>query len=126
LSCDRCRKRVTPFSVRFLGRKQHVSAMLVVCSAMLCGLRGRRLRKVREYWGVSPDLAAHWKAWWSVLPVTAFWKKVRGGFSATFRENALPVSLLEVYRGAASERLTSVLRLLLPLTSSSAPGNQAI
>ncbi len=124
-ACDGCRKRVTPFSMRFLGRKQHVSPVLVVYSAMLQRVRGGRLRKLAARLGVSTELAEHWKTWWSALRRTAFWIRVRGVLPATFKQNDLPRGLLLVFKGSAREQLTSLLRLLLPLTSQTAPDSQA-
>lgn len=125
-----CRKRLTPFSVRFLGGKQHISALIVLCSAMLHGLPPRRQRRLETEWGVrrgiSRAIVGHWQSWWKHLPLSAFWKTVRGRLPATLDQHSLPGSLLRIFTGNARERLTSLLGLLSPLTSRTAPNNQAI
>jgi hypothetical protein len=131
-ACGRegCRKRLTPFSVRFLGGKQHISAMIVLCSAMLHGLTPRRQRRLETEFdvsrGTSRAIVRHWQNWWKRLPLSAFWRTVRGRLPATLDQRALPGSLLRVFKGNAGEQLTSLLGLLSPLTSKTAPNSQAI
>lgn len=43
-----CRKRKTPPSVRFLGRKVYVSVVVVLVSAMMHGLKPKRVELLRE------------------------------------------------------------------------------
>jgi len=121
-----CRHRVTPFSARFMGGKQHVAAVMVLCSAMLHGVTGRRAARIRERFGVSRSVAEHWRGWWRRLELSPFWRSVRGRLAPAFEAGALPASLLGAFAGEAGERLVSVLRFLLPVTSGSAPGGQAI
>jgi hypothetical protein len=40
---DRCRRRSTPPSVRFLGRRVYLSAVVVLVTALAAGLTGRRI-----------------------------------------------------------------------------------
>ena len=57
--CDRdgCRKRVTPPSVRFLGRKVYLGAIVILISAMRQGPSPRRVRELSERFGA--DRADH-------------------------------------------------------------------
>ena len=132
LCCGRegCRKRLTPFSVRFLGGKQHISAMIVLCSAMLHGLTPRRQGRLETEFdvsrGISRAIVRHWQNWWKRLPLSTFWRTVSGRLPATLNQRALPGSLLRVFKGNAGDQLTSLLRLLSPLTSKTAPNSQAI
>jgi hypothetical protein len=64
--------------------------------------------------------------WWQGLRLSAFWKSVRGHLAPDFKEQDVPASLLESFGGDARKRLVSLLRLLLPLSSRSAPGSRAI
>ncbi len=54
--CDRdgCRKRVTPPSVRFLGRKVYLGAVVVLVSAMRQGPSPRRVHELSERFGADP------------------------------------------------------------------------
>ena len=57
--CDRdgCRKRTTPPSVRFLGRKVYLGAIVILISAMRQGPSPRRVRELSARFGV--DRADH-------------------------------------------------------------------
>ena len=48
--CDRegCRKRVTPPSVRFLGRKVYLAAVMILINAMRQGPTPRRVRELSQ------------------------------------------------------------------------------
>ena len=52
---DGCRKRVTPPSVRFLGRKVYLGAVVVLISAMRQGPTPRRARELSRLFGVDRD-----------------------------------------------------------------------
>src|SRR6202790_3970336 len=49
---DGCRKRVTPPSVRFLGRKVYLGAIIILISAMRQGPSPRRVRELSARFGV--------------------------------------------------------------------------
>jgi len=50
---DGCRKRETPGSLRFLGRKVYFGAMVVLISAMQSGLNPARMARLKALVGVS-------------------------------------------------------------------------
>jgi len=52
-AADGCRKRETPGSLRFLGRKVFLGAMVVLISAMRSGLNPARMRRLKDLVGVS-------------------------------------------------------------------------
>jgi hypothetical protein len=49
---DGCRKRKTPRSVRFLGRKVYLGAVVVLVAARRHGPSSRRVRELSELFGV--------------------------------------------------------------------------
>ena len=49
---DGCRKRVTPPSVRFLGRKVYLGVVVILISAMRQGPTPRRVRELSGLFGV--------------------------------------------------------------------------
>lgn len=61
---DGCRKRVTPLSVRFLGRRVFTGAVVVLVSALRHGLTPPRVRRLREALGVSRRTLERWCVWW--------------------------------------------------------------
>lgn len=111
LCCGRCRKRCTPPSVRFLGRRVYVG--LIVMLAVMRVLAA----------GASKSTVHRWRAWWrEQLPKTKWWLRVKGQAPGV-QEQKLPQSLLEQFEGQAQSQtrqaLRRVLELLMPLTSCS-------
>ena len=119
--CDRdgCRKRVTPPSVRFLGRKVYLGAVVILVAAMRQGPSPRRVRELSRLFGVDRRTIARWQVFWREhFPQTRFWKVARGRLVPAVEMVTLPLSLLEAFlRGddayKAWERL---LRFLSPIT----------
>jgi len=117
LCCARCRKRHTPPSVRFLGRKVYWSAVVVVVSAMRHGATPARMRKLREHFGVSRRTVERWRAWWREDFVeSALWKAATAAFMPPVERDLLPASLLERFSGNAEGRLLALLRFFGPIT----------
>ncbi len=61
---DECRKRATPPSVRFLGRKIYLGAFVVLISAMRHGPTPRRVRELATLFGVDSRTIARWEKFW--------------------------------------------------------------
>ncbi len=61
--CDRdgCRKRVTPPSVRFLGPKVYLGAIVILISAMRQGPSPRRVRELSTRFGADRRTIARWQ-----------------------------------------------------------------
>jgi hypothetical protein len=120
-AADGCRRRVTPPSVRYLGRRVYLGVAVVVLSAMTHGLSPRRVAYLHEQLGVSVRTLRRWRQWWRAVFVTsAVWRQARGWFVPPLAERALPSALLDRLRGDCSERLQRVLWTLGPLTTRSA------
>jgi hypothetical protein len=114
---------VTPPSVRFLGRKVYLGAMVVLVSAMRHGATPPRAERLRELFGVSRRTLARWRTAFSASP---FWKAARGHLRRPADPGRLPLSLLEAFAlDDERERLVAALRFLAPITSGSAPNGQA-
>lgn len=125
---DGCRGRVTPPSVRFLGRRVYLGAVVVLGAAMMQGVTPRRAAQLRELLGASRRTLERWQRWWrEVFMETAFWRAMRGHFVPAVDEGALPGSLLERFAAPADgvrTKLIAMLHFLGPLTTSS-PGKGA-
>lgn len=116
-----CRKRATPPSVRFLGPKVYLGAVVVLIAALRCGPTPARMRTLEELVGVSRRTIVRWRAWWTeALVDTAFWRAAAGGLMPPVHSSELPASLIERFAGAARDRLASLLRWLSPMTTGSA------
>jgi hypothetical protein len=116
-----CRRRATPASVRFLGRRVYVGAMVVLVTALSRGLTNARCAQLRAEFGISDRTLKRWQRWWrEVFPSTSWWCGARGRFARPPEITGLPATLLECFLGAAAlERLTAVLRFLAPLSTGS-------
>jgi hypothetical protein len=117
-SRDGCRRRTTPPSVRFLGRRVYLAVVLVLISAMQLGPERERKRDLRERYGVSRWTVCRWRRWWSeALEKTRFWLVHRSRLASPPDPTMLPASLLERFVGdSLRERLVALLRFLSPLT----------
>lgn len=116
-----CRKRRTPASARFLGRRIYLGAVVVLATAMQQGTTRWRASQLRELLGVSVQTLARWRTWWAeAFAESAFWKAARAAFSPPVAEAAAPHSLLERFAGAAHEQLAALLRFLSPLSTTAA------
>ena len=98
--CNRegCRKRVTPQSVRFLGRKVYFAAVIVLVAAMRQGPTPRRVRELTKLFDVDSRTIARWRVFWrEQFPQTAFWKVERGQLALLLELDDLPLTLLMVF-----------------------------
>lgn len=116
-AADGCRRRATPPSLRFLGRKVYLGAMVVLVSAMRCGPTPARMRQLHSLFGVSRRTVARWRSWWSEsFADGVFWKAAAGAFMPPVARVDLPVSLLQRFAGDADRPLIALLRFLAPIT----------
>lgn len=125
LCCGRkgCRKRLLPMSVRFLARKVYLGVVVVIVSALQHGVTRDRARKLEEAVGVSARTVERWREWWlHEFQESAFWKAARARFCPKLDEGALPRSLVDGFGGEGAGPMERLLRFLMPITTSSAPG----
>ena len=119
-AADVCRRRTTPPSVRFLGRRVYLGAVVVLASALLHGASAMRVTRLQELIGVDRRTLERWRAWWlAELPHSAWWQRARGELAKTVAEARLPQSLLDCFDGDDASRLLAVLRVIAPITTSS-------
>jgi hypothetical protein len=124
--CDRdgCRRRVTPPSVRFLGRKVYLSVIVILISAMRQGPSPRRVRELSTSFGVDEATIARWQSFWrDHLPKTPFWKVARGRLVPIVETVALPRSLLDAFLRTDDlcQDWARLLRFLGPITVEGVP-----
>lgn len=124
-----CRKRITPPSVTFLGRKWYPGCVVVaVCS----DIQGQPaitipINRMIEFFGVSWKTVKRWQKWWSKwVPKTALWRRLQGHLAHPVDTSLLPRNLLERIVGTAVEQLVSFLRLIGPLTTESVTWEKSI
>lgn len=116
-----CRKRKTPPSLRFLGRKAYLAAMVVLIATMQHGATAVRVQKLSEMFGVSRRTVARWRTWWlTAFAASRFWQTARALFMPPVDQGCLPASLLERFAGGLEKRLVALLRFLGPITGGAA------
>lgn len=113
LCCCRegCRRRATPSSVRFLGRRVYVAMVVllgatvpVLVAIALCGAARRTVER--------------WTTWWTkALPESAFWRVARARLMPPVDEAQLPGELLVRFAGDRDDALLKALGFIAPITA---------
>jgi hypothetical protein len=119
--CDRegCRKRLTPPSVRFLGRKVYLGTAIILISAMRQGPTPRRVRELSRRFKVDRRTIARWQVFWRErFPQTPFWKVAGARLVPVVEILSLPFSLIDAFlsRHRICRGWTLLLRFLAPIT----------
>ena len=107
LCCGRegCRRRATPPSVRFLGRRVYVAASAA-----------------RRVTGIPERTTRRWLRWWrGEFVQTPVFVALSGRLVPGIDRVQLPRSILERFAGPASGRLQELLTWLAPITTTSTP-----
>jgi hypothetical protein len=118
-----CRRRATPGSVRFLGRKVYAGFIVVVLTALRHGLSAERVRGLQEQLGVDRRTLERWRRWWlEHFAPSGFWRVARACLVPPPDEAALPWSLWARFSGDGDVPLLRLLRFLAPCSTHAAPG----
>ncbi len=114
---DGCRKRTTPYSLRFLGRHVYLATVVTLISALMLGTTPARLARLSVIPGLDRRTLVRWRAWWrSTFTDSPFAPVAMAAVVPPIDIAALPVSLLDRFAGDLEQRLLSLLRFLGPLT----------
>lgn len=122
LCCGRegCRRRATPPSVRFLGRRVYVGAVVILASVVALALA--TAAAARRATGIAPRTSRRWARWWrGAFPETAVFTELSARLVPAVARAMLPTSLLERMPGPPEARLTRLLAWLAPLTTATTP-----
>ena len=119
--CDNCRRRTTPQTVRFFGRRWIPAPFLILISTLMLGINERRLAQIKRDFGVtvSESSLKRWRKWWrESFEATPFWQQARGLIALPTANNIVfPRVLLDLYQGTLQEQILLLLRFLSPLTA---------
>ncbi len=116
---DGCRKRKTPPSVRFLGRKVYLGAIVVLVAAMRQGPTPHRVRELSKLFDADRRTIARWRVFWNeFFPQTKFWSLARARLVPVFEIVDFPRSILEAFLSTSDDRdgWEKLLRFLSPIT----------
>ena len=116
--CSKCRRRTTPESVRFLGRRVYPGFVMVLLSAMQSGVADTLINELQLHLGVARRTLQRRRHWWREIFVrTPFWDLGRGRFMPSIEHAALPMSLLDRFKGQdVQTQLVRCLQFLAPLS----------
>jgi len=116
-----CRRRRTPPSVRFLGRKVYYGAVVLLMPILCEGLTPRRVQRLQQRVGVSMRTLRRWRRWWQQMAGTRWFATIRGLFAVPVAGEGLPGSLLEALAAVEPiEQVVGALRLMVPVSTGSA------
>ena len=114
--CNLCRKRSTPESVRFLGRRVYVALAVLVVPQRRTTLSAGAVQ-LCDSLNVPPRTIARWRQWWSQLfPTTSLWAAACARFMPPVDTSQLPSSLIERFTGAQADKALHLLAFLKPLS----------
>jgi hypothetical protein len=120
LCCSRegCRKRATPPSVRFLGRRVYLGAAVVVASVF--AMRFKAARAIRRAAGIPARTTRRWLSWWrGAFTATGVFVALSSRLVPAVSKDDLPLSVLQRISGCPIDRVRCLLERLSPLTTSS-------
>ncbi len=116
-----CRRRHTPPSVRFMGRRVYAGLVVVLVSAMIHGLKPQRVQRLHEVLGIDRRTLKRWRQWWLGLFVqSSFWNEARARFMPPLCQKTLPLPLCVSFEVERRDRLLDLLRFLAPITTPTA------
>lgn len=120
--CGNCRKRSTTPSVRFFGRRFFIGPLFIFISALILGINALRLAQIKRHFGitVSESTWKRWRRWWrEIFPGTGFWQQGKGKIKPVSELNGgpFPRVLLDQLVGQMTEKISTLLKFLAPLTA---------
>jgi hypothetical protein len=116
-----CRKRNTPPSVRFMGRRVYAGLVVVLVSAMVHGLKPERVKALREALGIDRRTLERWRQWWlGIFLESSFWREARARFMPPLSHKTMPLSLCVSFQVERRDRLLDLLKFLSPITTPAA------
>lgn len=121
--CAVSRYRTTPPSVRFMGRKVYLGAIISLVSACADALSAEQRRRLISGLNLPAQTLYRWRLrWFESVPASACWRALSGWFSPPIPPVRLPGELLARLQGSdLVERLIHLLQLVAPLTTTTGP-----
>jgi hypothetical protein len=117
---QRCRKRATPASLRFLGRKVWLGAVVTLATAMQQGITAKRERGLLAEFGIDRRTLGRWRKWWLETFSGPFRPHVSASFMPPLDLLGVPSTLLDRFAGELPQRLIHLLQFVAPLSGGAA------
>lgn len=118
-----CRRRMTPSSLRFLGRKVFFGVLVLLLPVLRDGPTPERLARLCAAYGVSVRTVRRWCCFWrEAFVASRAWQAVRGRFAAPVRAGRMPGALLGTFSeiGDVASRVIAVLGLVSSIDAGAA------
>jgi hypothetical protein len=117
---DACRRRLTPPSVRFAGRKRFLGTVVLLVSAARHGARAAHARALERAYGISRSTLARWQRWWREnVPTTGYWLIAKTRFASPIGTVCMATELARRFNATATvDHLVAALRFLAPVHDS--------
>jgi hypothetical protein len=117
-AAEGCRRRATPASVRFLGRKVYLGAVVLLAATLQHGPTKKRVAELAALLGANRRTLVRWRRWWSTMfAASRFWTSLRGRFVPAVDEATMPASLLSRVLATDEPAVVTLLRLLAPVST---------
>jgi hypothetical protein len=114
-----CRRRATPASLLFLGRRVFFGVVVLLVPALRQGPSRQTLAELEALYGITERTLLRWRKWWrETFVASSVWRAGQGLFRAPVRAAELPGSLLEAF----DSKVEAVLRFLSPLSNRTGKG----
>ena len=98
--CALCRRRTTPASVRFFGRRVYVGLIFVLLPALLGSEGPTAAAAACRKLHLSLRTLRRWRRWWQEdFAGSAFWRGSRRRFAPGVEEAGLPLGLVNSFEG---------------------------
>lgn len=118
-SCRECRKRTTPPSVRYYGRRVYSLPVFVLALRLYERLKVRRYARLHQLCEVSTRTIRRWCIWWRcIFPASGYFKAIGERFNLKPALDRLPWSLVELFSleaGSIRVGWEQMLRFFAPL-----------
>jgi hypothetical protein len=113
--CSQCRRRSTPPSVVFLGRRVYLGVVVLLGS---CRSGGGSAAASAALGNPCRQTLARWRRWWrETFAASSVWRELHARFMPPVSADSLPLGVLVELTGSDEERVLRFLRFLLPLTT---------
>lgn len=121
-SADGCRRRVTPPSIRFLGRRVYFSCVMMLVFVLEHGASEKRCSELGKLIGADQRTIYRWRVWWQRDFVTNdVFRGTKARHGGQLESSELPGSFVRLFSGHPCEKAMRALLLLLPLSTTSCP-----
>jgi hypothetical protein len=118
-AAEGCRRRTTPSSVRFLGRRVYLGVVVVLITVLASGVSVKRAAWLSEQLGVGERTLQSWRRWWrKEFERSVFWRDAKAQLVPPVAVSSLPAALLARFSAETlTGQLTQLLAFIAPVST---------